>query len=299
MVENNLNTIHIGSLSRIKPTVNFANHSLSAPGTVWGPRMIPDCQLLYLISGHACIALGPQEFELGPGDCVFYGTNTPHIIISSDSDPMNFLSMHFSWEKESPEPDSPVEKIEVCSRKELSIPPLSYSVDVEDYGNVVIPHHMVVPNIEGLFMQIVREYRFEERGYSAVLRGLLTQLLVVIVRHQINEYRTTEAWRKISSALEAIRKQPNRSWKTAELAQLCGYHPTYLAEIFKEMTGHSPKHYLILERIRKAKQFLLETESVEKVADHLGYTSVHYFCRNFKEVTGLTPTEFKRRNIEL
>ncbi|WP_376774375.1 helix-turn-helix domain-containing protein [Paenibacillus eucommiae] len=55
--------------------------------------------------------------------------------------------------------------------------------------------------------------------------------------------------------------------------------------------------YLILERIRKAKLYLLEADSVEKVAERLGYTSIHYFSRNFKEVTGFTPTRFKQHSI--
>lgn len=291
--------VHVGRLSHLKPTVNFANRLTTFPGQEWGPRTIPDCQLLYVISGKAVLYLGLQEMKLTPGDCVFYGANSPHRIVSSELDPCTFTSIHYSWNNESPEPVPPHAKIRKCTAQELQISAQSYMIHVHGHGEIKFPHHFTKPNLESLFMQIVREYRFEELGYESVLRGLLTQLLVVILRHQINGHSSSATWRKIAPALEAIRKQPNIDWRTEELAAACGYHPTYFTVLFKETTGHSPKHYLVLERIRKAKHMLLEAETIEEVAEKLEYTSVHYFCRNFKTITGLTPTQFKQQSIEL
>jgi AraC-like DNA-binding protein len=131
------------------------------------------------------------------------------------------------------------------------------------------------------------------------MRGLLTQLITIIIRNEMNGKYSSGERRKIAPALEAIRKQPNINWSSCELAELCGYHPTYFASIFRETIGSSPKHYLIQERIRKAKQLLLEVKTIEEVSVKLGYTSLHYFCRNFKTVTGLTPTEYKIQSLEL
>jgi AraC family transcriptional activator of mtrCDE len=291
--------VRVGLLSQIKPTVNFANRMTASPGQDWGPRTIPDCQLVYIISGHAKLILGPQTYLLSAGDCVFYGIDSPHWLISSESDPFTFTSIHYSWDKDSPDPVHPVTDIRNAAAADLGNPAVRYIIHVDGHGEVEFPHYFAFSNLDSLFLQIVREYRFEEYGYSSVLRGLLTQLLTVIIRHQINGQYSSAARRKIAPALEAIRKQPHIAWKTTELANLCGYHPTYFAALFYESTGHSPKHFIILERIRKAKQLLLEAESIEAVADQLGYASVHYFSRNFKSVTGLTPTQFKQQSLEL
>ncbi|WP_248926213.1 helix-turn-helix transcriptional regulator [Paenibacillus hamazuiensis] len=291
--------VHVGPLSALRPTVNFANRMSTSPRQEWGPRIIPDCQLLYVISGQAELALGPERFLLTAGDCVFYGSGSPHRLMSSESDPFMFASIHFNWDRESPEPVHPVPGIVNCRFEDLSTPAAAYFVQVNEYGDIAIPHRFAIPNLEGLFMQVVREYRLEEIGYASTLRALLTQLLVVIVRHQISGLQTSADRRKIAPALEAIRKHPYISWKTEELAGMCGYHPTYFAALFRETVGHSPKHYLVLERIRKAKQLLLEAETVEEVAEKLGYTSIHYFSRNFKSVTGLTPSEFRQQSVEL
>jgi len=291
--------IKIGKLSRLKPTVNFANKMSAEPGQVWGPRTIPDCQLIYIISGNGTLILGGNVFQLNPGECVFYGMNSPHRLVSSKIDPFTFTSIHFSWDEESPDPIHPLTGIKNCSTSELGNVVPFYQILVDEHGEMNLPSHFILPNGETLFAQIVREYQLEEPGYSFVLRGLLTQLITTIIRKELNgEYSSGER-RKIAPALEAIRKKPNINWSSGELADLCGYHPTYFASIFRETIGYSPKHYLIQERIRKAKQLLLEEKTIEEVSIKLGYTSLHYFSRNFKTVTGLTPTQYKIQSFEL
>ncbi|WP_376774376.1 helix-turn-helix transcriptional regulator [Paenibacillus eucommiae] len=68
----------------------------------------------------------------------------------------------------------------------------------------------------------------------------MIQMIVAIVRHQINGYYSSADWRKIAPALEAIRRQPHLAWTIADLARLCGYHPSYFTAIFKKTIGHSP-----------------------------------------------------------
>ncbi|PZE19520.1 helix-turn-helix domain-containing protein [Paenibacillus xerothermodurans] len=291
--------VHLGPLALLRPAVNFANRMTAAPGQEWGPRTIPDSQLIYVISGQAALTLGNEQFQLQSQDCVFYGSDSPHRLVSSVSDPCTFASIHFSWHKESPEPIHPMPGIHHCLESELAQPATSYAFHMQGHGDIIFPHHFVIPNLDSLFLQIVREYRFEELGYASVLRAVLTQLIVVIVRHQLTGLNTSGPRSRIAPALEAIRKQPNARWTAEELAGLCGYHPTYFAALFREGTGHSPKHYLVLERIRKAKQLLLEAGTIDEVAEKMGYTSIHYFCRNFKSVTGMTPSEFKRQSIVL
>ncbi|GAB2565023.1 AraC family transcriptional regulator [Gracilibacillus alcaliphilus] len=288
----------VGKLSQLHLKVNFANSMTAALGQAWGPRTIPDNQLIYVRSGKAKLILGSNTYQLEAEDCVFYGPNCPHQLIADEREPFTFASIHFEWNDVSPVPVHPMNAIKPCTKQELSGNIPDFQLYMDGYGKVCMPSRFTL-HVEELFMKIVREYRFEEQGYMVVLKGLLTQLLTIILRHQIQGKYTSADRRKIAPALEMIRKQPQKNWTMDELASLCGYHPTYFASIFKKATGHTPKHYLILERISKAKRLLIETETVDEVAYQLGYTSVHYFCRNFKFVTGLTPTEYKLQSIEL
>lgn len=125
-----------------------------------------------------------------------------------------------------------------------------------------------------------------------LLRAHLIVLLTTLARSQIVQQTQMER-KKIAPALEAISASPHQSWTVQELAHLCGYNPTYFADLFRDLTGQAPKVYLLQVRTLKAKQLLLSGAKHADIAEALGYGSVHYFSRNFKESTGLTPSQFR------
>ncbi|MCJ8006466.1 AraC family transcriptional regulator [Lederbergia wuyishanensis] len=290
------NEVNVGVLSTLKPKVNFANKMTAKPGQSWGPRTISDCQIIFVESGTATLTLGANSYSINAGECVFYGANSPHKLVSSNSNPFSFMSIHFDWNAESPEPIHPLHGIKDC---QLNRKVATYKIKIDEQREINFPHYFVMPNIESLFANIVKEYRYEEPGFTFILRGLVTQLITLIIRNEINGNPSLGERRKIAPALESIRKHPEKNWTIQELADISGYHPTYFTSLFKELIGYSPKQYLINERIKKAKLLLLDAKTVEEVSLKLGYTSIHYFCRNFKSITGLTPTEFKLQSLEL
>lgn len=292
--------IEIGNLSSIRPVVNFANFSTVPAGTTWGPRMIPDCQLIHVVSGEAEVTLNGTSRRILSGDTVFYGTDTPHRIVVDGDFPFTFYSIHFSWDRETADPVPPYHDIERCGPQDLERSGPAYRVTMDGHGTITMQHYFHIPKIENFLAPIVSEYMMAEPGYAFMMRGQLSLLLAEVLRGLIsNRTMSSEQNKKIASVLDAIRQEPDRSWTTPQLARIAGYHPTYFADLFKKMVGHAPKHYLILERIRVAKTLLLELDTIEAVADRLGYSSVHYFSRHFKEVTRFTPSEYKKRSAFL
>ncbi len=68
---------------------------------------------------------------------------------------------------------------------------------------------------------------------------------------------------------------------------------TNLKTIFKSVTGMGVMEYYRYLKIERAKQMLREGNgNITQIADRLGYTSVHYFSRHFKQATGMTPREY-------
>ena len=65
---------------------------------------------------------------------------------------------------------------------------------------------------------------------------------------------------------------------------------------FQSATGHAPLDYVQRVRIEEAKQ-LLETgsQSIEQIADEVGYSDIVSFRRLFKRMVGETPTAYRRR----
>ncbi|WJH34343.1 AraC family transcriptional regulator [Paenibacillus sp. CC-CFT747] len=287
----------VGRLGDLRPTVNFANYITVPPGRVWGPRINPDSQLVYIVSGGATLELAGRLIEAAPGHCLFYGSETPHRLSAQANEPLTLSSIHFSWNAPSLEPRHPVPGIRDCREEDLSLPAKAYEVEVEGSGPAVMQHLYDRKGLEPLFHELAKEFIEEAPGAGAAMRGLLVQLLVTLLRYQLDKrFRAASGSSKIADALEAVEKDPAYPWTIPELASLTGYHPTYFAELFRETTGLTPKHYLIRERIRQAQLLLSREPSIEEVAAKLGYSSIHYFCRNFKAVTGLTPSQFRQRS---
>ncbi|MFQ9149419.1 MAG: helix-turn-helix domain-containing protein [Eubacteriales bacterium] len=63
--------------------------------------------------------------------------------------------------------------------------------------------------------------------------------------------------------------------------------------------GVSPKRYLTSVRVSAAKQLLVQTDmTVERVSREVGMPDALYFSRVFRDVTGVSPTEYRRRFYE-
>lgn len=73
------------------------------------------------------------------------------------------------------------------------------------------------------------------------------------------------------------------------------YDYTYLANHFSETTGITIEHFLIMHKIERVKELLLYNElSLTEIAFRLNYSSVAHLSSQFKKVTGLTPSFFKK-----
>jgi len=100
----------------------------------------------------------------------------------------------------------------------------------------------------------------------------------------------------LQSAREHLLEHSDRDVDLQALARRLGMSYSRFRSVFKKTTGSSPRQYHLQIRINKAKKLLSETElSIETIADRLGFSSVYYFSRFFKNKTSLSPTAYRRR----
>lgn len=68
-----------------------------------------------------------------------------------------------------------------------------------------------------------------------------------------------------------------------------------LSKLFSEVTNTTVEKYLIAQKIERAKELLVYGElSLNEIADKLNYSSAAYLSSQFKSVTGLTPSYFRK-----
>lgn len=73
------------------------------------------------------------------------------------------------------------------------------------------------------------------------------------------------------------------------------YDYNYLSKLFSEVKGTTIEHYIISHKIERAKEMLVYSDlSLTEIAEKLHYSSVAHLSNQFKKVTGLTPSFFKK-----
>lgn len=79
------------------------------------------------------------------------------------------------------------------------------------------------------------------------------------------------------------------------LQDKCHHEYSALSKLFTEMKAVSIERYYIAQRIEYVKQLLVYDElTISEIAYRLHYSSVAHLSTQFKSVTGLSPTQFKR-----
>lgn len=79
------------------------------------------------------------------------------------------------------------------------------------------------------------------------------------------------------------------------LAEKLNYDYNYLSNLFSEVKGTTIEHFIISHKIERAKELLIYNEmSLTEIADKLHYSNVAHLSNQFKKVTGLTPSFFKK-----
>ena len=127
----------------------------------------------------------------------------------------------------------------------------------------------------------------------------LNELLVLLMN---------ESWHPAERLDVALKKQnlvPIRDYLDAHytekisldaLAEQFSSGKLYLTRVFKEQFGVSINTYILNLRITKAKQLLRFTDQkLENIGYQCGLGAPHYFSRIFKQVEGITPSEFREK----
>ncbi len=79
------------------------------------------------------------------------------------------------------------------------------------------------------------------------------------------------------------------------ISQKLDYDYTYLANVFSEVKGITIQQFIITHKIEKVKELLLYDElNLTEISYKLHYSSVAHLSNQFKKVTGLSPTFYKR-----
>lgn len=79
------------------------------------------------------------------------------------------------------------------------------------------------------------------------------------------------------------------------LSEKLNYDYTYLANLFSEVQGTTIEKFIIAHKIERVKELIIYDElNLTEIAWNMHYSSVAHLSNQFKKITGLTPSHFKK-----
>ena len=154
---------------------------------------------------------------------------------------------------------------------------------------------------------ILLECRLKERkgqNCDAVVPHLTEAFIAVIAEaaQEMNAQRTAWSPRHVELVLsfrKMLSEHLSHHRQPSYYASLLNISTVYLNEVVKKVTGMSTALYIKCEVVLQAKRLLCNTTlSVKQIADSLGFDDEAYFSRLFSQATGVSPTEFRQKNLD-
>lgn len=132
--------------------------------------------------------------------------------------------------------------------------------------------------LEQLLIQLIRRYTIGIPSQNTLLVKSIKQKADGELFEQIQKYMETH-----------IRE-------TLTIEQICKNNSigrSQLQKLFRSKSGYGAIEYFSRLKVDLAKQMIRENHyNFTQIADALGFSSIHYFSRQFKQITGMTPSEY-------
>lgn len=229
------------------------------------PHWHTDCELLYTVNGSADVFCADKAMTLTAGQTCFVEPETIHYMHAKTPDTV-LAVLIFSYGI-----------IEQVMNDRVLCSPL---ID-GDYG------------VEKVYNDVKKELTDKQPYFEQMVCDKVRDLFIRIVRREPTEPRKKE--NSTAQQLRRLLDKISDDYADITFEEACKFmslEQAYFSRYFRKYTGMSFSRYLAFTKVDNAVRLLQKGEmSVTEVALSCGYDSIRTFNRNFKELTGYTPTE--------
>lgn len=154
--------------------------------------------------------------------------------------------------------------------------------------------------LNDLFHSIIPQYSpipFTEENEQGIRKHFASMMDVWLLASPTYEFQPLKV--SIQKVCDYLDAHYYENFTLARLAGMSYMSVSYFSMLFKKTTGQTCLNYLNRVRLQKAKELLQEPDlKIYEIADMVGYTSLPYFNRIFKQIVKITPVEY-RKNLGL
>ena len=251
----------------------------------------PEYELILITEGYGTRVIGNQQRPFKAGDLVLIGGNIPHAWFS---DPSFFDEQNKAWcESIYVQFDRAIfgnyfsnlpemKPIQVLLNKAR----LGLQLQVNQKSEIALEiksleHKTGLPRLLSL-IEILDLYR--SQNYSIILKE----------DNPSNRFITQS--NRLKKVHEYVMKNYGQDIKVSDIAELVGMNVSSFCRYFKRMTQQTFSRYLKDVRIDFAQQLLINTSlSSSQIGFECGFNSVAYFNQCFREISEMSPLEYRSR----
>lgn len=150
-----------------------------------------------------------------------------------------------------------------------------------------------------LLDEIKYEVEENKKGYQLQVVGDLLQIIVILMRGTYDKndiFIENKKMRNLQKIFKYVEDNYQYHIYIEDVAEHAGYNTEYFSRFFKKNTGLSFTDFLLDYRVTKAKWDLITTDkSINQIIYNNGFTNTSTFYRNFKEITGYSPKEYRNK----
>ena len=242
------------------PPVNFSNWQLQPPpNAVWGPRTLPDTELIYVHSGGLELELADQTIRAGANSLLIIFPGETHTLRNAGDD-CCISCIHC---------DLPEEELRGQPR-------------------VRALHE---PDIIDGFRRCADAFIRPAAWRDELLQAICNELWIRIRATGSASSEAPHPDDRISDIVQHIREHCCEPFDRDALAKAFHISPQHLNYLFRTQLHSTPTEVLHRERVKRA--FLLmqnEQASVKEAAEQTGFYDTYHFSKVFKKAYGFPPS---------
>lgn len=244
-------------------------------------------ELVYVDKGEITAVAEQERFVLKAGDIIFHKPNEWHNLYANGEIAPNLVIVTFS----SKSPAMAFFENKKCKvgQREKSI----FSEIINEYQRA-----FVTP-LDDTFTTHLTRRKESVFGSEQMIKIYLEQMLISMVRGGDIPGRTLSRNNNVNANLNLLTgymaNHISKDITLEELAHFAGISKSSVSQIFRENTGCGAVEYFIKMKISAAKKYIRENNlNFTQISQVLGYSGIHYFSRQFKKVTGMSPMEYSK-----
>ena len=156
------------------------------------------------------------------------------------------------------------------------------------------------PKMAGMIRNIMDVIREKREFYLEEAKAGVAELLFNIARKRegtgLMEKLPVKEAAPIIQSLDYIAAHYMEQIKIEDLARYCHISQSHFRRVFSEYMGLSPVDYINLVRVHAACGYLKRTDDyISDIASKCGFATFSTFSRNFRQITGVSPNEWRKR----